>query len=192
VYLAREIYVLFHPEDIHTNHLKHNQIYNKYCSSSNEVSGPHNLCVNALHYEKVIDESSFCERLRHWAQKNEVFIKPGMRQDSDAWDKKFQKWVKDLTKVLTCQYLLSNFSLSIFEMTVTLHQTNFSDLSKTIPQISSISNFKIFAWVKQSLQDKRTPPNLHAEKVPLTRAVCSSKRQLETTISKLKKSYEEF
>jgi len=100
VYLAREIYVLFHPEDIHTNHLKHNQIYNKYCSSSNEVSGPHNLCVNALHYEKVIDESSFCERLRHWAQKNEVFIKPGMRQDSDAWDKKFQKWVKDLTKYL--------------------------------------------------------------------------------------------
>ena len=101
MYLAREIYVLFHPEDIQTNHLKHNQIYNKYCSSFSEVSGPHNLCVNALHYEKVIDESSFCERLRHWAQKNEVFIKPGMRQDSDAWDKKFQKWVKDLTKVVT-------------------------------------------------------------------------------------------
>ncbi|CAG5100187.1 Oidioi.mRNA.OKI2018_I69.XSR.g16884.t3.cds [Oikopleura dioica] len=105
VYLKREIYVLFHPEDIHTNHLKHNQIYNKYCSSPSEGNGPHNLCVNALHYDKVIDESSFCERLRHWALKDSrpVATEDGFltnRIDNDAWDKKFQKWVKDLTKFL--------------------------------------------------------------------------------------------
>ena len=102
--MKREIYVLFHPEDIHTNHLKHNQIYNKYCSSPSEGNGPHNLCVNALHYDKVIDESSFCERLRHWALKDSrpVATEDGFltnRIDNDAWDKKFQKWVKDLTKV---------------------------------------------------------------------------------------------